>query len=1083
MEKCRKSVAVVPQKHSMLKLLRMMKLSGILLLVFSMQVFAQSNTITGTVTDEAGETLIGVSVSVTGTTIGTITGRDGKYSLADVPGDAFLEFRYVGMLSQTVAVGNRTTIDIVMKPDLLGMEEIVVIGYGTKKKVNLTGAVSVASKELMESRPVGNVQQALQGIVPNLIISPTSAGGEPGANMAMNIRGLTSFEGGSDPYVLIDGIPMDINDIDPDDIESISVLKDAASTSIYGARAAYGVILITTKRGQKGSRISYTMNSGWSSPTIWPKIIEGNMDWAHALNDARINGGGSPLYTDNALVRLAMNLANPGSAVPMLPTADGLGWDILNTGTKAVANDGLTDLIVNRWAPRTKHNISASGGNNVVNYYVSAGYYDQQGLIKFGNEKYDRYNLDAKISAKVNSWMKLDFLTKYNRGHEDFPWNQNYGRAWTMNWISKLKPGMPAKYPGTDIWLSNTRVEEWKNVRQDVVNTQFVASPRIILEPVKGWVTNIELNYRSSERNDVRTVKQYPWVRPNGEIAYNPQNRASTQFRSSLGTNTYISPNVYSTFTRDFGAHNINVLAGYQQELYQYSNLNAIAFYLLSDAVPSLSTAVGEKTITDSKGHWATQSTFARLGYNFAEKYLLEVNVRADGSSRFEDGQRWGVYPSVSAGWVITEEDFFPAQNNINMLKLRASYGTLGNQNVANYLYIPTLPISETGQWLFSGQRAWTVGTPNLTSVDLTWEQRSTLDIGLDAMFLNNRLGVSVGVYDARTTHLVGPGTPLPAVLGTSVPKKNEGEIMTRGWELEATWKNRISKDFSYEIRGVLSDYKSTVVFYNNPTKLLGDFTWFEVETYYDGMELGEIWGLEFDGYFESQEEVDNHPIDQSYVYSGNWYPGDSKFVDQNDDGKIDIGNNTADDRGDYVKLGNNTPRYVYGLNGGMKWKGFDISVLFQGIGKRDIDLVQGRGPFRGPAAGPMHNNVLEGHLDYWRDETSPLGENRDDPYFPRPYAQYFGQNGKNYTFSTDHFLQSGAFLRLKNIRIGYTLPSSLTEKIFVTSARFYVSGENLLTFTKMMFYDPEAFGGRWYGVGDAYPLSKTLSIGLNINF
>ena len=1083
MKKCKTKMYAVTRSSCMLKLLQRTMISGILLFALSLQVIGQNKTVTGTVVNEAGEALIGVTIAIKGTSMGSISGADGEYTITNVANDAILVFSYVGMLSKEESVGNRTTINVVLEPDIMGVEQIVVVGYGTKKKVNLTGSVSVADKELMESRPVGNVQQALQGIVPNLIISPTAAGGEPGADMAMNIRGLTSFEGGTDPYVLVDGIPMEINDVDPDDIESISVLKDAASTAIYGARAAYGVILITTKRGQKGSRISYTMNTGWSSPTIWPQIIEGSMDWAHALNDARINGGGSPLYTDNALIRLAMNLNTPESAGGVLPSANGLGWDILNTGTKAVANDGLTDLIVNRWAPRTKHNISASGGNEVVNYYVSAGYYDEQGMIKWGNEEFDRYNLDAKISANVTNWMKFDFLTKYNRGHEDFPWNQNFGRAWTMNWISKMKPGMPAKYRGTDIWLANTRVEEWKNVRQNIVTNQFVASPRILLEPIRGWVTTIKLDYTSDQRHDVRTVKQYPWSRPNGDIAYNPQNRAQTQYRSSIGTNTYISPDIYSNYSRDFGAHSINVLAGYKQELYQYSNLNATAFYLLSDAIPSLSTAVGEKTITDSKGHWATQSTFARFGYNFAEKYLLEVNVRADGSSRFEDGQRWGVYPSVSAGWVITEEDFFPVMDNINMLKLRASYGTLGNQNVANYLYIPTLPISETSYWLFSGLRDWTVGTPNLTSVNLTWEQRSTLDIGIDAMFLDNRLAVSAGVYDARTTNLVGPGTPLPAVLGTSVPKKNEGEIMTRGWELEATWKNRIGNDFSYEVRGVLSDYKSTVIYYNNPNKLLGSFTWFNEGEYYTGKELGEIWGLEFDGYFESQEEVDNHPIDQSYVYSGNWYPGDSKFVDQNGDGKIDIGNNTADDHGDYVKLGNTTPRYVYGLSGGMRWKGFDVSVLFQGIGKRDIDLVQGRGPFRGPAAGPMHNNVLEGHLDYWRDETSPLGANMDDPYFPRPYAQYFGQNGKNYTYSTDHFLQSGAFLRLKNIRIGYTLPSNLTNKIFIKSARFYISGENLLTFTKMMFYDPEAFGGRWYGVGDAYPLSKTLSFGLNINF
>lgn len=1060
------------------KTYRIMRILVLLLLAGFLQSLASygyaQKTVSGTVTDEEGQPLPGVTIVVKGTTYGTTSSADGKYTLANVTDDATLVFSFLGMITQEIVVGSQTTIDVVMEVDRYGIEEVVVVGYGTKKKVNLTGAVSVADKELIERRPVGNVQQALQGLVPNLVIAPTVAGGEPGADMSMKIRGLTSFEGSSNPYVLVDGIPMGINDIDPNDIESISVLKDAASTSIYGARAAYGVILITTKQGQRGANVSYSMNYGVSSPTIWPEIVSGNMDWAYALNDAITNAGGAPYYPEEALQRLAQNLENPGSAAPMLPNPDGLTWDIMNTGTKGVANDDLTSLIVNRWAPRAKYNLSVSGGNEAINYYVSGGFYNEQGLLKFGNESFNRYNIDAKISAKVTSWMKLSFLSKFRRGYEDFPWNQYYGRAWIMNWIGKLKPGTPAKYPGTDIWTQQTRVEEWKNVRQNITNNQLVISPRLIIEPVKGWVTNVELNYRTNQDDDTRFVKRYPWVRPNGDIAYEPSTQAETQYRNNSYTNTYLSPNIYSTYTNSFGSHNLSVLAGYQHEVYNYKNLYADAFYLLSDAVPSISTCVGEKTISDEKGHWATQSVFGRLNYNFSEKYLLEVNVRADGSSRFERDERWGVFPSLSAGWVISKENFFPMQDVIDLLKFRASYGTLGNQEVSNYLYIPTLTVKQTDYWLFGGERAWTVGSPNLTSVDLTWEQVSTVDFGLDAMLLDNRLGVAFGVYESHTTNLVGPGEPLPAVLGTSVPRKNEGEIKTRGWELELSWKNRVSPDFSYELRAVVSDYKSTVVYYNNPNELLN--------TYYNGQVLGEIWGLEFAGFYESPQDIESYGIDQSYIYSGTWYPGDFKYVDQNGDNKIDRGDNTFDNHGDLVVIGNSTPRYVYGFNASARWKGFDVSILLQGIGKRDLNMGSSA-VFRGPAAGPMHNNVLKGHLDYWRDETSALGANTDDPYFPRPYAQYFGQNAKNYTYATDHLLQNGAFLRLKNFQFGYTLPSSITQKIFISSARFYMSGENLLTFTKMMFFDPEAFGGRWYGAGDAYPLSKTLSLGLNVNF
>ena len=1051
---------------------------------FNLASYSQVREVKGTVTDAStSETLPGVYVTVKGTRIVTITNPEGKYTLANIPADAILKFTHIGKLSQEITVGNRTTIDVVMKVDLQGMEEVVVVGYGTKKKVNLTGAVSVASKELIESRPISNVQQALQGVVPNLIISSSIAGGEPGADMSMKIRGLTSFQelqaesekwdgdsGKGNPYVLVDGIPMNMNDIDPNDIESISVLKDVASTSIYGARAAYGVILITTKRGQIGSRVSYSMNTAWSSPSIWPEIEQG-IKWAHALNEAKTNAGGSPLYNADALNRLAQNLVEPGSAPGMLPNASGLGWDIMNTGTKGVANDDLTSLIVNKWAPRIKHNISVSGGNEKINYYVSGGYYSEEGLLKFGDESYKRYNMDGKINAKINSWMELTLLTKYKQGAEDFPWNQNFGRAWVMNWIGKLKPGTPAKYAGTDIWNSTTRVEEWKNMREKIVTNQFVASPRLRIEPIRGWVTNIELNYRTNQYENIQTVKQYPWVRPNGEIAYNPQNRGATEYNSDISTNTYMSPNIYSTYTTNFFEHNFQVMAGYQQEVYEYSNLWSSGYYLLSDGVPSLSTSVGEKTTSDGKGSWSTQGYFGRINYNYSEKYLLEMNIRTDGSSRFKKEDRWGVFPSASAGWVISKEEFFPLKDQVDLLKIRGSYGSIGNQAVANYLYVPTLPVSETWTWLFAGQRAWTVGAPNLTSVNLTWEKTTTLDIGIDALMLQNRLAFSFGFYDTRTTDLVGPGQELPAVLGTAVPYKNEGEIQTRGWEVEVSWKNRVNKDFSYQIRGVVSDYKSTVISYNNPNKLLS--------SYYDGEILGQIWGFETDGYFQSEEDIENH-VDQSYIYSGTWNPGDMKYVDQNGDGKVDIGDNTVDDHGDLVVLGNKTPKYVFGLNASVRWKGFDFSFLLQGYGKRDLSYNDGS--FRGPAAGPMHNNVLVGHLDYWRDDSSPLGAN-PNAYFPRPYAQYWGQNAKNFGYPTNQLIQNGSFLRLRNIRIGYSLPSTLTNRIFNGNIRFYISGENLLTFTKLMFYDPEAIGGRWYGEGDAYPISKTISLGLNINF
>lgn len=1026
--------------------------------------------ISGTVLDNNGDPLPGASVTIAGTLTGTVTDINGNYTL-EVNEKSILVFSYIGYESQEIVVGNKTQINITLQDDVSSLDEVVVVGYGTKKKINLTGAVSTASGKDMANRPVTNVQQSLQGLVSNLIITPNTAGGEPGADMAMSIRGLASFEGSTAPFVLVDGVPMDINDIDPNDIESVSVLKDAASTSIYGARAAYGVILITTKRGSSGSRISYSTNVGLSSPTIWPKL-QGGTDWAYALNDARTNFGASPFYPAEAIGRLEQNLANPGSAPGMLPNASGDDWNLMNTGTLGVANDGISDLIMKDNSFRVKHNLSISGGNENINYYLSGGLYDEEGLLRFGDESFSRFNVDAKIGAKVTSWMNLDLFVKYKSENEDFPWNQNFGRAWYMNWIGKLKFGTPAKYPGTDIWTQQTNVETWKKVRQTITDNQIVISPKIEIKPIKGWVTTVQLNYRSTQVEDTRTGLQFPWVRPNGDIDFIPQNRESTEYHNELRRNTYLSPNIYSSYSRILGNHDLQLMVGYQQEEYTFSNLGARSFFLLSDAIPSISTAVGDQLVSDAVGHWSTRSVFGRFNYIFGEKYLLEVNIRSDGSSRFEEDERWGVFPSVSAGWIISEENFFSSNKLVNLLKIRGSYGTLGNQDVANYLFIPTMPIRQTNNWLFGEDRAWSVRAPNLNSVNLSWETVSTLDLGIDAYLLDNRLGFTFGVYETRTSDLVGPGQPLPAVLGSTVPKRNEGEIKTRGWELELSWKNVVSQSFRYEIRGQLADYESTVVDYNNPTGLLN--------TFYPGQDLNEIWGYRYESHYQTQAEI-NEGVNQSFIYSGLWRTGDFKYKDLNGDGKINVGDNTIDNHGDLDIVGNTTPRYTFGLNLNAQWKNLDVSIFFQGVGKRDWSFGNSS-VFRGPAGGPMHNNVLEGHLDYWRDESSALGANYD-AYFPRPYAQFFGENAKNYGRPTDHLMQDASYLRLKNLQIGYSLPKRIAEKALLTNARIYISGENLLTFTDLMFFDPEALAGRWYGSGDAYPLSRTFSAGLNLNF
>ncbi|MGQ1785372.1 SusC/RagA family TonB-linked outer membrane protein [Saccharicrinis sp. GN24d3] len=1043
-----------------------------LLLTIQITNAGAQKSITGAVVDDTRQPLPGVSVIIKGTSIGTVTSTEGIYNISNVPEDAILVFSFIGMTSQEVVVGTQTTINVTMLSDYIGIEEVVAVGYGTKKKINLTGAISVAGSEELEARPVANVQQALQGVVPNLTITTSSATGEPGADMAMNIRGLTSIEGDSEPYVLVDGIPMDINDIDPNDIESISVLKDVASTAIYGARAAYGVILITTKNGKanSGIKVSYSSNYAITSLINMPKNAD-PLSFAYTMNEARENLGSSPYYSDEKLEWIAMNMKEPGSAPEVLESSNGLTWNLGTDGLNASAATDWHSIIFKDYSSRTKHNLNLSGGNETLRYYLSGGFYDEKGQLKQADDFFKRYNIDGKINATINDWMKLSFLTKYKYVEEEYPEHKTLGRSFIMLLTTRLKPTKPAYYPGTEVWTG--RIGDMEMNKTNNIERQLVLSPRITLEPVKNWVTNIEVNYRTNDNRKQAVFPRIPYAIPDGTggstVLYSSSE--NTEYRDYMYSNHYFSPNIYTEYSKAVGSHNFHVLGGYQHEVYNYNNLFATAAYLLTDEIPSLSTAVGEKTITDGLGHWSTQSVFGRFNYNFAEKYLIEFNGRYDGSSKFENGERWGFFPSVSTGWIVSKENFFPLKDAVNVFKLRGSYGSVGNQNVSNYLYIPTMSVG-LSNWLFSGEQLWGVGSPDIESINLTWEEVKTMDFGFDLQTLNNRLGVNFDWYESKTTNLVGPGKELPEILGTDVPKINEGEVTTRGWEIEISWKDKI-KDFSYNIRAVLSDYQSEITSYNNPTKILS--------SYYEGQKLNEIWGMETDGFFQSELEVDTWALDQSDIYSGAWAPGDLKYVDQDGDDAITIGDNTKDNPGDKKVIGNSTPRFQFGLNANASWKGFDFSFLIQGVGKRDLDL-RGLGTFRGPSNGQLHANVYTEHLDYWRDDSSPLGAN-PDAYFPAPYVVFTGQNDKNYRYPTTRFLQNGAYVRLKNVQVGYTIPKLITEKVKISNARIYLSGENLLTFTDLMIYDPEAFNGRQGRVGDQYPLSRAFSLGLDISF
>ena len=1042
-------------------------------LLLSISVSAQKK-VSGVVLDATSNSpLGGATISLKNGSGRSLSRPDGKFEITAPAGKTVLTVSFVGYQSQDVALGaneSNVNINLTRTGD---MGEVVVIGYGTKKKVDLTGAISTVSAKDIESRPVANAQQALQGLVPNLNITVSNSGGEPGGGMDMSIRGLSSFSGSTAPFVLVDNIPMDINSINPADIESITVLKDAASSAIYGARAAYGVILITTKTGKSGKdrmNISLQTNVALTKPVQYPKLVDA-MTFAKVANDAAKNIGNAPWYDADALDRLAKNIANPGSAPVMYGNTNGLSWNIGAMGLGAAANTDWYDILFKDFSTRQKYNLSVSGASEKIDYYLSGGWYKEDGLLRYGNESFNRYNFDGKINAQATSWAKVGVLFKYNSGLQEFPWQQELGRGRIYDMMTKLKPTMPAKYPGTDMWTQESRIDEWKAQRDNTLNTQMVLAPRITLEPIKGWVTNLEFNYTNNNNRREQYSKQYFWMQPNGVLA-NGVAKLATSYRPRLYTDSYLSPNLYSTYAKSFGKHNFSVMAGYQQEKLNYFSINADALYLLSDNVPSVSTAVGNKTVADGQGHWSTQSGFGRLLYDFNDKYLVEANFRADGSSRFEPGKQWGYFPSVSAGWVASKEKFYPLKKVINYLKLRGSIGELGNQNVSNYLYIPTMGVGQSS-FLFSGQRLWTVASPNISSVNLSWEKVKTLDIGADMAFFRRRLSTTVDWYQSFTTDLVGPGPAVPALLGTSVPRENSGEIRTRGFDLEIKWKDHVG-DFYYEIGGNLANNRSVVMSYNNPTGIL--------TTYRQGQVLGETWGYKTDGFFQTTDEVTSW-ANQSFLWSGKWNPGDLKYVDLDKSGAINAGKNTVADHGDMVILGNQLPQYLYGINASASWKGLELAVFFQGVGKQDLyitEILNGN-VFRGPANGPLHMMVYQQHLDYWRDASSPLGAN-PNAYYAKPYSVFDGDNSKNYGRPVDRYLPSGAYCRLKNLRLGYTIPSKITNRAQIKGANIYFSGENLFIINKFKLLDPEQTAGS-AGDGRIYPLSKSFSLGLNINF
>lgn len=1038
--------------------------------------------ISGTVLDQTGEPVIGATVMEKGTSNGTSTDIDGKFIIKVKRGSTLI-VSYVGCT--TVEVKAEPDMKITLKDESSILDEVVVVGFGTQKKVNLTGAVSVATAKDIADRPVKNATEALQGIIPGLQL--TRNAGDVETNMSINIRGIGTIGQGSSgsPLILIDGMEGDINTVNPSDIETVSVLKDAAASSIYGSRAPFGVILITTKKGSEGKvAVNYTNNFRWASPIGLPQSMN-SYDFANYYNEAAKNADSGAIYSDDVMRKMLEFQANGGTNKGGLPTnGDVWGKPAGDPFTEGYANTDWYSELYRDNVFSMEHNASVSGGNANINYYASLGYLDYNGLLRHGHDGQKRYNATGKFSAKLASWVTFNYSTRFVRTDTDRP--NRFGNGFYEMIGRQTWPNLPvydengyyfnsnADTPAMQLALGGTRKAQ---------RDQLYQQAGLIFEPIKNWITHVEFNY-STDNTEVRqTNLPYYNHKVNGDI--DNTNGTSSLYQSLL-KNNYMNWNIFSDYSFSIKEdNNFKVMLGFQSEEMRQSSFWAQAYGLQDTELPELDLMTGLQgngaerapEVGGARNQWSIMGFFGRINYDYKGRYLFEGNLRYDGSSRFRSGKRWTWTPSFSLGWNIAQENFWETiLPYVNMLKLRASYGSLANQNTnVWYPTYRTMTIGQAnGNWLIDGKRPATTWVNGLVSSALTWEKVRTWNFGLDWGLFNNRLQGSFETYIRYTDDMVGPALQLPATLGLSAPAANNCDLKTNGWELTLTWRDVTSFGLSYGVAFNLSDARTFIRRYPGNTT---NSIW----NYVDGREINEIWGFETVGIAKSKAEMDAHleKVGGQSALGDKWDEGDIMYADLDGKPGINMGAETIDDHGDLKVIGNSTPRFFYGIDLTAGYKGFDFRAFFQGIGKRDY--FNGSPIFWGVANSQWWSAALGEHQDYYRSEEIGLEGNKiaanTDAYYPRPI---FGTS-KNQQTQT-RYLQNASYLRLKNLQIGYTLPKNITRQFFVDNLRLYVSVDNLFTITKLSkVFDPETINGGYSSYGNAYPLTRTWSFGLTL--
>ena len=1095
----------------------------VLALGFSLSLAAQTREVSGRVLDPGGEPLIGAAVLLSGTTSGDVTDLDGAFSMKVPAGTVTLEISCLGYNGATVTVpATQNQVTVVLEEDKMVLDETVVIGYGTQKKVNLTGAVAVVESKELEDRTAHNLNNMLQGAVAGLNI--TTSAGNPGSSGSLNIRGITSINS-ADPLVLIDGVEEDISRVNPNDVANISVIKDASAAAIYGARAAYGVILITTKSGsEKGGKatVRYSGRWGWEEPTV-STDFETRGYWSVYTVDKFWMADAGKKYTTYNDHDMAELLARVNDKVED-PSRPWVVEEVRNGRKQWVyyCNTDWYHELYNDRHPVQQHNVSVTGGNKEVKYYFSAGYDKQVGVIKLTPDVFRKYNLRAKIDAALNKYMRLSNNTAFFSSTYDYPGGSSIQDSFAYAARHALA-SYPLKNPdgswvyGTPMISGNYNVANGRHIvfgngkhTNQQVRSDFSNTTELKVTPFQDLVLTANYTYRLYQNRDYHRSNHIDFRRyPGAEIEEYTTGAGLDELSERVNTYQRHSANFFGNYEHTWAdAHHFSATAGMNMEYWRSKNLTGSGQNLLSETLLDLD-LVGPDAqgatimeVSGGQNQYSIMGFFGRLNYDFKGRYLLELSGRYDGTSRFQRGHRWGFFPSASVGWRISEEPFFqPLRGAIDNLKLRASYGNLGNQVVRtssgaqNYFaYLRTISINDFAGYSFGESSTMSKYATLSNPVDaaLTWETAEQYNIGLDLGMFNNRLTFTGEVYRRNTLNMLTTGPDLPSVYGADSPKTNAADLRTEGYELSLGWRDQFTlagHPFGYHLRGNLSDFRTIITRFDNPTKSLA-------MSYYEGMRYGEIWGYVVDGLFKTDEEAKDYTtnvLDCSMIngrMTGGFRAGDLRFVDLDNDGKgetvntLSTGANTVDSPGDRKIIGNALPSLQYGFTFGFDWLGFDVSAFFQGTGNHYWYPAGMNYMFWGPYSYSYVSFLQRDFIQRCWSEENP------DAYFPRPRS-YSATGGELARVNTS-YLQNIRYLRFKNLTVGYTLPSVATRKVGIDKVRLYFSGENLAYWSPLKantrYLDPESAYTRDSGSAAAqdhisYPWQRTLMFGIDVTF